>query len=237
MLLGRKGQAGRRLHDARRAHHQHQVGGVAEVVSPFQRHGGQHLLEPDDIGPHPGAAVRASWRAVLAIPRQRGHVDQRRIALAVGEALVAPDIAMQRNDITAAGGGVQPVDILRDDDQLGQHGLDLRNGAMRRVGARLGQQLAPVFVPIPDQLGIAAEGARRGKLLRVELGPQAVQRIPKGGDAALLRDARPGQHDRARAAAQHGRHLGDVRLGNGRHPLAVRHRRIPPPVPILSSVA
>src|ERR1022692_3636730 len=67
---------------------------------------------------------------------------------------------------------------------------------MRRVGQRLGNQLAPPVVPLPHQAWILGEGLRSGQIFRLVVLPKTA--VPaEGGDAAFGGDAGAGQHRHA----------------------------------------
>src|SRR5436190_6633056 len=112
----------------------------------------------------------------------------------------AKDVAVQLDDVRCARARVEVVDVLRDDDRVGE----ARDGLVRRVRLRLADQIAARFVPLPDEEWIAAEGFGCREVFGAEVSPEAV-RVAEGRDAAVGRDARAGEDDdTARLAALNG---------------------------------
>ena len=80
--------------------------------------------------------------------------------------------------------------------------LEFNQGQVPGIGRRLQDTLAAHGVPVPDQARVTPEGFGRGQVFGPVLRPQPGLGIPKGGDAALGRDAGPGQHRNAIGFAQ-----------------------------------
>jgi len=121
-------------------------------------------------------------------------------------ALDAADVAVQLHDVATAGAPVQAVDVLRDQREIGNAPFEHGKRAMTGIGLRLCDELAPPRVPIPHELGVAAECIRCGELLRIELRPQARLGIAKRRHAGFGGDAGARQH---RDAARPGDRAGE----------------------------
>jgi hypothetical protein len=72
---------------------------------------------------------------------------------------------------------MQPVDVLRREQEAGYALLELGDGRVRGIGLDLRHHHAPLLVPVPDELRIARERFRCCKLARVVSGPQTRLRI------------------------------------------------------------
>jgi hypothetical protein len=131
------------------------------------------------------------------------------------QALEAPEVAVELQDIAAAGQGVQVVDVLGDDDHLAQGLLQLSDGIVTGIGLTGLYQLEPVLVPVPDQLGMREEAIQGGQAHGIVPGPQSFLSLTKGWDAALLADPRAGEHHHAAAAGKDGGGLVDEVVHGG----------------------
>src|SRR5438874_13817325 len=69
---------------------------------------------------------------------------------------------------------------------------------MRRIRLRRANALAPLTVPLPNQLRITRERFRRGQLRRIKV-PPVPALAAKRRDTALSRNAGPGQNENTHA--------------------------------------
>src|SRR5207253_1512413 len=69
---------------------------------------------------------------------------------------------------------------------------------MRRIRLRRANALAPLTVPLPNQLRITRERFRRGQLRRIKI-PPVTALAAKRRDTALSRNAGPGQNENTHA--------------------------------------
>ena len=108
---------------------------------------------------------------------------------------------MELDQLAAAGALVQPVDVLRDQHEIGGASFQFRQREVARVGLRRRDELAAPGVPVPDELRVARECGRRGELARIEARPQAGLRVAERRQSGFGGDARTGQRrDKARVA-------------------------------------
>ena len=77
---------------------------------------------------------------------------------------------------------------------LGEQLLQLGDGAVTRVGLRLGGDAEAVLVPAPDEGRVPAVRLGGGQLHRVVPRPEPGLGLAEGGDAGLLADAGAGEH-------------------------------------------
>ena len=208
-----RGEHRRGIHLGGGADDKEHVAVARRVLGARERIVGQRLLEPHDVGAQEGAALRAPRRLA------RARIVPRRDDRPVARALDALDIAVELDHVRAARRLMQPVDVLRDHEEVGLRPFDRRQRAVSRIGRRTGDQLAAPGIPIPDELRVAAERVGRGELERIELRPHAGLRVAKRRHAGFGRDSRAGQRgNRARLAQavdQRSRNGGG--FGDGRH--------------------
>lgn len=67
------------------------------------------------------------------------------------------DLAVEMQDISAAGAFVEVVDVLGDQREVGRLHFELRNGVMRGVGRCAQDGSAAPFMPSPDESRVARE--------------------------------------------------------------------------------
>ena len=162
---GNRRQRGRGLNHHRGADHEEHVATLREIGCLLQGLRRQRLAEPDHVGPEQPAAP-ASGRKGL-----QGHLVVLRDPPLV-EAAHAPQISVQLHQPDAPRQAVQPIHVLRDQQELGRAALQEGDGPMRRVGLAPGDELPPGIVPFPHQLGIPVERLGGRQILGPELAPQ-----------------------------------------------------------------
>src|SRR5258708_34493752 len=104
--------------------------------------------------------------------RAARHLSGRRLPLlydrALARALDPRDVAVELDHLAAAGALVQPVDVLRDQQEFGGASLQLHEREVAGVGLRRSDELAAPGVPIPDEPRVARESGGRGQLARIK---------------------------------------------------------------------
>jgi len=205
---GIAGQRGGGINHRRGADGEKNIAGGAGGRGAFHRRFGQLFFKPDHVRPQQPAAVRAFGRHVPGVrPACDHHVFIK--------AFRAGDVAVQLDDLPAAGPLVQAVNVLGDEVKFGKEFLHLGERQMRGVRPGFGHELAQPGVPFPHQAGIAAEGARRGQFFGIVFGPQTGLRRAKGRHTAFHRHARAGQHRHApRPRKLPDQIFGDRHVGN-----------------------
>jgi hypothetical protein len=125
------------------------------------------------------------------------QLGQRRAAVGpigvAGSAAHPPDIAVQLEDLAAAGAVVKAIHVLRDQGEAGFPPFELDQRAMGGIGGGLGDELTPPVVPFPNQPRVFGESFGRGEILRPVAFPKAAG-VAKGGDATFGRNARAGKN-------------------------------------------
>ena len=175
---------------AGRADDEHDVAAGAELLGGADRVGRQSLAEPDDLGAEVVAALGAARRLLVLV----GEVLPVEAAVPALDTTEAVHGAVELDHLRRAGALMQPVDVLRDDHDLGEQLLELGDGPVAGVGLSVGRHAEAVLVPAPDERRVLAIRLRRGQLHRVVLRPQAGLGLAEGGDAGLLADAGSGEH-------------------------------------------
>ena len=121
-------QSGRRIDFGGGADDQQHVATVGGNLGLLERVGRQHFVEPDDVGPQERAACRAPRR--LAVARFVPTVDD----AAAARALHTLDVAVQLDQLRAAGRLVQAVDVLGDQQEFRNAPFDRGQRVMPGVG-------------------------------------------------------------------------------------------------------
>lgn len=148
--------------------------------------GGQRFAEPHHVGAEGSAAVGTGWRNFRGIfPGFYNYFLTR--------ALGAVDIAVEVDGILAAGAGVEVVDVLGDEGEVGGVLFEVGQGVVGGVGVGAGDEFAAPDVPLPDQAGVAGEGFWGGEVFGAVAGPQAGLGVAEGGDATCGGDAGAGE--------------------------------------------
>ena len=109
------------------------------------------------------------------------------------ETFCARDVAVQFDDVAAAGAAMEVIHVLRDESEGGGAFLPFDEREVGRVWIGLGDKFAPPCVPFPNETRFAVEGGWSGEFLRFEFRPKAGLRIAKCRDAAFRGDARAGE--------------------------------------------
>jgi len=78
--------------------------------------------------------------------------------LPLGEAANPPDAAMKFDEAPTPRSPVEPIDILGDQQEVGEMPLHVNQGVMGRVWLRGRDALPPPVVPFPYQLRVFPEG-------------------------------------------------------------------------------
>lgn len=176
----------RGIDDCRSANGQENIAGVRGEICLGHCVLGQLFFEPDDIGSKQAAAIGTFRRNVVCF----GPVAQNGAFI---KAFSARDVAVEFNDVPASGALMQAVHVLRDEMELRKMRFHFCEREVRRIGAGIGDELAPPFIPFPNKPGIAAEGAGSGQLFRFVFCPEAGLRIAESRDATLGGNARAGE--------------------------------------------
>ncbi len=195
-LPGERGKGRCRIDDARCADDQQHLaradGGHASVkVVRVER-----FPEPDDMRAQQSAARGAEGE-------QRGRHSPVLLNLPALRAADLPDVAVNLGEFSGAGGGMQPVHVLRDQPETLNPLFQLNQRMMSGVGALGGDEFAPPVVPFPDETGIAREGLRRCQLFGPVVPPEPVG-AAKRRHAAVRRDAGSRQDGDRAGAGQSG---------------------------------
>src|SRR5204862_1585006 len=212
-LLDRDRELRRRVDGRRRAGDDHAVGKLGLLEALVEDVGRDGLAEGHRVALQNAAAARAARR-------QLGEVD--RLARIARDALDAADqgrVAVDLEQALAPRGAVQVVDVLRDRALEDAELLELDERLVTRVRARGGERL-PQLAHGTGRVEALLPGAAR--VLQEALvavhgwlavpGPQAA-RATEGRDAALHRQAGPGERDHvARAGETLGRALEGIEL-------------------------
>src|SRR2546425_1379472 len=85
-----------------------------------------------------------------------------------------PDVAVDLGELLRAGGGMQPVHVLRDQPEALDPSFEVDQRVVGGVRALGGDELSPPVVPFPDQAGVAREGLRRCQVFGPVGPPEAV---------------------------------------------------------------
>jgi hypothetical protein len=166
-----------------------QVALAADAEGEFRFHLGHRLLEPDDIRTQQAAAARAFGRDIGSV----GPFGDDGI---FGETFGALNIAVEFDDVAAAGALVEAVHVLGNEGKAGQALFHFDEREVGGIGPGGGDEFAAPVIPFPDEAGVFEESAGSGELLGLESRPQAGLGVAKRGDAALRRNAGAGQdHD------------------------------------------
>ena len=104
---------------------------------------------------------------------------------------------MQLDDVPASGALMQTVHVLRNEMEPQKEAFHFHQGEVRRVWFGTGDKLPPPPIPLPNEAGIALEGARSGQFFGTVFCPQAGLGIAKRGDAAFRGYASPCEHGHA----------------------------------------
>src|SRR5262249_47004040 len=121
-------------------------------------------------------------------------------------ALVALDVAVNLDEISRAGTGVQAIHILSDEREAFDRSLERGERIVPRVRFRSRHELAPPRVPLPHGVRIAREGFWRGEIFRTEARPQSGECIAESRNAGLGRDPGAGENgDTARSGEERAR--------------------------------
>jgi len=104
---------------------------------------------------------------------------------------------VQLDDVPASGSLMQTVHVLRNEMEPQKEALHFHQGEVRWVWFRTGDKLPPPLIPLPNEAGIALEGARSGQFFGTVFCPQAGLGIAKRGDAAFRGYASPCEHGHA----------------------------------------
>jgi hypothetical protein len=118
------------------------------------------------------------------------------------EAFCPRDVAVQFDDVAAAGAAMEVIHVLRDESEGGGAFLPFDERDVRRVWIGFGDKFAPPRVPFPNETRFAAEGGWSGEVLRFEFCPKAGLRIAKCRHAAFSGDARTREEDDALCATE-----------------------------------
>ncbi len=81
------------------------------------------------------------------------------------------DVAVQLDQVPAAGAGVQAIDILGGEEEAGPCGLYPRESVVAGIRLGLGGEAAAPFVPFPHHARVALESLRRREVFRPVFGP------------------------------------------------------------------
>ena len=146
--------------------------------------------------------------------RHRGIMPSPRRCRAASPALHLPDRSVESNDVAmplsrcSLGGGrlMQPVDVLRDECEVGEALAPGREHSMRRVRLARGDLPAAPVVPLPHQARITRKCLRRGERLGFEALPKTVSAAERR-HAARGRDTGAGQHRDANITRQPARQV------------------------------
>jgi len=99
---------------------------------------------------------------------------------------------VQLKHTLVASQAMQTIHVLGNQSEVRKAGLHIGQRDMRRVGLAGADEPTPPSVPLPNQIRIPSEGARRGQFFRPILTPQALF-APKGRYATFGGDAGSGQ--------------------------------------------
>ena len=159
----------------------------------------EHLAEQHDVGlQRLGRSRSAARRRRPLEPRAR--LGERVASRRTLRHEAVRDRTVDLDHILRPGGGVQAVDVLRDDRDA-----ELRQRAVRAVGLLALERREAVAVEAPEALRVAPPDGDVGDLHRVDVGPQPGARRAEVGDPGRDGDARPGEgDDRPRRADQLG---------------------------------
>ncbi len=186
-VLCGKGERGGRLDHSGRADDEHQVAGGGKTVGAVQKAGVQAFTEPDDVGAERGAAPSAGGR--------RSEVRLfLQMDISAARAADLPDVAVDLEDVPAAGLEMQAVDVLGDQREIGRALFHGSERMVSGVAVHLADDDAPPVVEFPDEGRIAREGLRRRQIRRPVIAPEAAL-ASEGRDAAFRGHACPGEDD------------------------------------------
>src|SRR5215210_110553 len=189
------GQGRRRVDEAGSPDAQKEVARARSLGRSARPRGRQRLAEPDHVWPERRAAVGAKGRDVVRLVGLYGNV--------LRGAPAAKYVAVQLDDLLAAGLLMEAVHVLGDEGEGGHGPFEPCEGPVPGVGICPLDQPAPPRVPLPYELGVVREGLGGRELLRVVPRPEPRLRVAELGHAALGRD--PGARQRRHAAgAAHG---------------------------------
>lgn len=116
--------------------------------------------------------------------------------------LRAQDAAVQLHHVPAAGPRVQTVHVLGHEGEVWDPALECRQRLMSPVRCGCCNEIAPLLVPLPYQVGISGERLRGRELLRIVARPEPCLSLAEGGYPALGRDAGACQRDDAWGGAE-----------------------------------
>ena len=103
---------------------------------------------------------------------------------AAAQADETPGIAVEFDDVAAAGFLVEIVHILGDDGSKPSHFFQFRQGVVAGVGSSFDNDVFQFPEEFPDLGGVAEEGLNMGVFHGIVAGPEAVG-APEAGNAAF----------------------------------------------------
>jgi len=120
---------------------------------------------------------------------------------ATSQAAVPPYVAMELCYLPATSPLVEAVNVLGNKEEFVELILQIPEGIVGWIRLDILDKPPPVFIPLPDQLGIPHKSIHRGQLLGVELPPEAIL-TPKSGNSAFGGNPCPGEHCQGTGRAQ-----------------------------------